>query len=264
MIMDMIPLLGTSKSITELTFGRDEIAGFDINRIDAAAGVCLSVAPGAKNLARVTELFYITGKQIGARGIKHVQRGINGLFKAPAVFIAAGYKRGSRYFVAFEGKKVHIGEIIQELKPSVREQLKKMKIPDKPLVSNGGLIYREFLGGHMIEKHVGKSTEELLERSLNAKPSKSGDPRHFSSFNNLEEAEYIVAETLKANKAKIKKWLKNPTPSQEFELPFDGPIGKLLKENENSTIDVCKSRVVLTPSKELPEGYRILTAYPIE
>ena len=261
-IANFIPLLGTSKAITELIFDYDTIAGQDVNRIVAASGLLLSMVPGEKAACKVVRKFVAKRHAIATKGIKYVEQGIEGLVKAPQAFLEAGYQGASRYFVKLGDQTVHVSEIIKQLESNVQEQLKHMKIPDKPLVPNGGLIYHEWVGGDVIKEHVGKSTDELIERFSQAKPSPIVD--HFSTFNNLKEAEYFVAETIKANSHEIQVWLKDAQRSQEFELSFEKEVGKLLERGEKLTRSVFRSRVVLVPSKECPEGYRILTAYPIE
>lgn len=91
-----------------------------------------------------------------------------------------------------------------------------------------------------------------------------------STFKDLEEAEYFVAETIHQNRAKIQDWLNTTkTRLEHFEYEFTNPTGRLVNDrNESgendSAIDVYSVGVVLAPSEELPHRYSVKTAYPIE
>ena len=63
MALDFIPVVGTVKGVAELALGYDVIAGEDVNRAVAAAGVAASFIPGGKAAAKV-------GSKAFSRGLK--------------------------------------------------------------------------------------------------------------------------------------------------------------------------------------------------
>jgi hypothetical protein len=91
-----------------------------------------------------------------------------------------------------------------------------------------------------------------------------------STFKDLEEAEYFVAETIHQNQTKIQDWLNTTkTRLESFEYVFPNPTGTLVNDrNESgendSAIDVYSVRVVLLPSEDSECHYIIKTTYPIE
>jgi hypothetical protein len=286
-VMDFLPLIGTTKSISELIFGYDHISGEQVHRVVAGFGVVASFVPipgaakagkwigkgiaiGAELLTKKTNGVSVIEKNF-ARLVSHIPREMPEVLKklkpqyeAVKAFTEAGYKGGAKYYALLEDKILHAGDMIKRLKPDVQEQLKHLRIPEKPLVPGGGLLKHEiYVDSHTIEKHVGKSIEYLKERWAKAANSFK-KPDGFSTFNNLEEAEYFVSETIKKNKDEISEWLKTAKRSRRFELPFNKSTGKLLKEGATSVIDVQKVRIILLPSKDVPEGYRILTAFPVQ
>jgi len=228
-IVDFIPLVGTTKSISELIFGYDHISGENVHRVVAGFGVVASFVPipGAakarkfvgKAIVMTTEL--LTKKTDGvsvvekniARLVSHIPREMPEVLKklkpqyeTVKAFTEAGYKGGSRYYALVEDRIMHAGDMIKRLKPDVQEQLKHMRIPEKSLVPGGGLLKHEMHpDAHTIEKHVGKSEEYLEGRVSDEAPRASGKPRHYSSFKDLDEAEYFVAETIQGNKDKISR-----------------------------------------------------------
>src|SRR5690606_4942395 len=68
-----------------------------------------------------------------------------------------------------------------------------VETPDAPEVPGGGLQAHEDAGGHLIERHVGKSEQWLVDRVNRDNISAA------SSFIDLPEAERLVAETLMEN-----------------------------------------------------------------
>lgn len=90
-----------------------------------------------------------------------------------------------------------------------------------------------------------------------------------STFKDLEEAEYFVAETIHQNQAKIQDWLSSTKNRMEhFEWSFPNTTGRLVNDRneseENSAINVRSVRIVLAHKQEAPTLYMIKTAYPIE
>ncbi|MBC8741937.1 hypothetical protein F6X40_35910 [Paraburkholderia sp. UCT31] len=57
------------------------------------------------------------------------------------------------------------------------------------------------LGGHTLEKHVGRTEAQLRER-LRLEPHR----KRVSSFTNLERAEWAISEVMRAHTTQIRKW----------------------------------------------------------
>ncbi|NFT93942.1 hypothetical protein FDF86_16570 [Clostridium botulinum] len=117
------------------------------------------------------------------------------------------------------------------------------------------------MGGHLLEKHVGKSEQELLERLKN-QPKISGS----SSFSDKNIAEDVCYKILsdKNNKIKINEWLSDSKKGNKLVLDYKGIeeelIGIGVKKGEISAKDMYNGMVVL--KKDGKGGYYILTGYP--
>ncbi|QIW80202.1 ribonuclease YeeF family protein [Bacillus tequilensis] len=128
-----------------------------------------------------------------------------------------------------------------------------------PLAPGGGLAAHEAKGGHLIEKHVGKTDGELFQRLI--KDTKiSGS----SSFKDRATAEKVASSVLSdpKNISKIKKWLSNPTSRPTLPLRYKGDgevLGRRVEKGSNVAKDVTNATIVLKKSKN---GEFILTGYP--
>ncbi|WP_250673789.1 RNase A-like domain-containing protein [Paraclostridium ghonii] len=148
------------------------------------------------------------------------------------------------------GRKVNCKEIIDGANPR--------NIKD---ILNGGLDVHESMGGHLLEKHVGKSEKELLER-LKKQPKISGS----SSFSDKNIAEDVCYKILcdKNNKVKINEWLLDSKKGNKLVLDYKGIeedlIGIGVKRGESLAKDMYNGMIVL--KKDGKGGYYILTGYP--
>ncbi|MFE5807347.1 RNase A-like domain-containing protein [Streptomyces sp. NPDC056491] len=86
-------------------------------------------------------------------------------------------------------------------------------------------------GGHTLEKHVGKTDEQLLQRHRDeAKGSGKLQLMSTSSFPDVESAQKYTQYCIRQNTAEIQDWLKNPPPSppsrsfQVSSVPLEGPL----------------------------------------
>lgn len=145
-------------------------------------------------------------------------------------------------------------------KPDENKGTDNAKLEDKssPILS-GGLSEHELKGGHLIERHVGKTDEELLER-LKSNSKISGS----STFKDITTAEQVANTVLTdpKNIKKIEKWLSNPDSNPTLPLKYksDGEIiGRSVSKGSEIVEDVTKARIVLKKDKE---GSFILTGYP--
>ncbi|ARW41500.1 MULTISPECIES: ribonuclease YeeF family protein [Bacillus subtilis group] len=124
-----------------------------------------------------------------------------------------------------------------------------------PLAPGGGLAAHEAKGGHLIERHVGKTDEELLQRlQINKKIRAS------SSFTDRPTAERVANETLTKHKKEIEEWLKSDV-NDPLPLPYRGTevIGRGVRKGSNEVKDMTNARIVLKKNKD---GSFILTGYP--
>ncbi|MFC7370769.1 T7SS effector LXG polymorphic toxin [Fictibacillus iocasae] len=127
------------------------------------------------------------------------------------------------------------------------------------LAPGGGLIAHELKGGHLIERHIGKSDEELLNR-LKSNPKIMGS----STFKDRETAEKVVHIVLNnpANIIKIEKWLANRNSKPTLPLRFRGDgqiIGRSVSRHSGVVENVTNAKIIL---KKDSNGNYVLTGYP--
>ncbi|MGF6916450.1 RNase A-like domain-containing protein [Paraburkholderia sp. 40] len=113
------------------------------------------------------------------------------------------------------------------------------------------------LGGHTIEKHIGKTVEQLRER-LRLEPKRDV----VSSFRDLPTAEWAISKVMESNTAKIRNWAQS-NPRQVLIL-FDN-VGKtagygVLRET-GQLKDMSTVQVVLKYEEYNGMPYYILTSY---
>ncbi|MGM0859601.1 MAG: RNase A-like domain-containing protein [Bacillota bacterium] len=104
-----------------------------------------------------------------------------------------------------------------------------------PLAPGGGLAAHEAKGGHLIERHVGKTDGELFQRLI--KDTKiSGS----SSFKDRATAEKVASSVLSdpKNISKIKKWLSNPNSRPTLPLRYKGD-GEVLGRRGRKRFKCC-------------------------
>lgn len=128
---------------------------------------------------------------------------------------------------------------------------------DTVQVPGGGLQAHEDVGGHLIERHVGKSEEWLVDRVRRENVSAA------SSFRDIDEAEHFVAATLEEHQAAIDAWLDGKGGNRlVIDSRFDASTGISVARGDTSAEDVFSVRLVLERSNALDTGYRIVTGYP--
>ncbi|MFJ7637946.1 RNase A-like domain-containing protein [Peribacillus sp. NPDC097225] len=126
------------------------------------------------------------------------------------------------------------------------------------LAPGGGLAAHEVKGRHLIERHVGKTDEELLERIKN-NPRINGS----STFKDRAIAEKVVSTALSEinNKNAIKSWMSNSQSKSNLVLTYEGTevIGRGVKRGSTTVENMSNARIIL---KKDGEGNYILTGYP--
>jgi hypothetical protein len=111
------------------------------------------------------------------------------------------------------------------------------------------------LGGHILERHVGKSVEELAERAAAQNLDLA------SSFDDAASAEKYIAQAMSKAQAKLDAWLERGKKRLQ--------IDELLDEATGISVDaagvvhrVHGVRIILVRTPDSPSGYRVLTAFP--
>ncbi|PFJ18127.1 hypothetical protein COD67_07415 [Bacillus cereus] len=112
--------------------------------------------------------------------------------------------------------------------------------------------------GHTIERHVGKTEEELKKRLSTDKVSAA------STYYDKETATKAVKDSLKQHDKEIQDWLKN---SKEARLVLNTthsfPVGKtVIKKNMSVKDKLVKTVTVLARDKSGELGFKIITSYP--
>lgn len=112
-------------------------------------------------------------------------------------------------------------------------------------------------GGHTLEKHVGRTDDQLRERL-----ERERDISAASTWTDRAAAEETVAAALHANQSKIDRWNDRGYPRANLALHFDAghPIGRTMHHGEN-TSEPCTSAVVVLKA-ERDGGFIVLTTYP--
>ncbi len=131
--------------------------------------------------------------------------------------------------------------------------------PEQVKVPGGGLRAQEAIGGHTLERHVGWTKDELVDRY-----KKEPNIPAASSFYNEGVAEDAIAAALKAKEAEIKAWVvsgyKGKVPTIHIEMSYDVgitvPKGSTIAHNTRGvTVGIRKDPLA-------PDGYYIITGFP--
>ncbi|HEK9101072.1 RNase A-like domain-containing lipoprotein [Bacillus cereus] len=112
--------------------------------------------------------------------------------------------------------------------------------------------------GHTIERHVGKTEEDLKKRLRTDKVSAA------STYYDKEVATKAVKDSLKQHEQEIENWLKN---SKENRLVLNTkhsfPVGKTVLKKDMSVKDkLINTITVLARDKSGTLGFKIITSYP--
>lgn len=115
------------------------------------------------------------------------------------------------------------------------------------------LTASEASGGHLLEKHVGRTFDDLAAR-LEAEPSRTA----VSTFATMDEAAAAVGTTLQQHQSAIETWVSNGAEKKlVLTTPFDG--GEVLVRGTNEIV-VGKSTLVVLQGDGSGNWY-VLTGY---
>jgi hypothetical protein len=112
--------------------------------------------------------------------------------------------------------------------------------------------------GHTIERHVGRSVEQLRRRFVENRRLRAA-----STFRTQAEAESSIEQTLQSNASEIRDWLRTATDSKAFFADVGHDAGHVLIKATGEMIQVSRVKVVLVPDATAPHGWIIRTAHPM-
>lgn len=117
----------------------------------------------------------------------------------------------------------------------------------------------EVRGGHTLDKHVGRSDQELrqrLDRERNISAA--------STWTNREVAEKTVGQALRAEHDKIVRWEERGYRRPNLALHFDTGhvIGRSVRHGDQSPSPSTQAVIVL--KADGPDSFYVLTSYPEE
>ncbi|WP_329114810.1 RNase A-like domain-containing protein [Streptomyces sp. NBC_01353] len=126
------------------------------------------------------------------------------------------------------------------------------------------------LGSHVVDKHVGKTDEQLEQRlrdQMTVSSTGSVGPKAASTFTDLAGAQRYTQATLDdpGNQVKITSWLaQNPGPRSRKELGIEVPdvVGRTWTRGDNAAHDTKKVLVILKPRPGGHPPYVVLTSMP--
>jgi hypothetical protein len=127
----------------------------------------------------------------------------------------------------------------------------------KDAIPGGGLRAHEGVdGGHTMDRHVGRTVEQLKRRL------EQEDKREVSTFPDEVSADRFVAQALYARRADVARWLaSDPTGNEAFPARLSTVAGSVLRRGASDVVPGRSVQVVLAPSRRFREGFRIVTAY---
>ncbi|WP_305882127.1 RNase A-like domain-containing protein, partial [Pseudomonas sp. NFACC08-1] len=129
--------------------------------------------------------------------------------------------------------------------------------PFSEIVPGGGLAAHEAQGGHLIEKHIGRTDAQLAQR-LEAEPHIPAA----STFPDRPTAELTAARALAANEKKIEKFLASKKDKTTINHTFTHPVGISLLNGRTDYLPASKILLVLKKDERRPLGYFVLTGFP--
>ncbi|WP_374068012.1 RNase A-like domain-containing protein [Paraliobacillus sp. JSM ZJ581] len=143
-------------------------------------------------------------------------------------------------------RDTHVQQEIHTSFVKVTKGIDNVKQGDKSsLTPGGGLNAHELKGEHLIDRHIGKTDEQLFDRLKN-NPKITGS----STFNDRMTAEKVADTVLRdpKNIEKIQKWISDPNSRPTLLLKFKGDkekIGRSATRNSEVIEDVTNAKIIL-------------------
>lgn len=126
-----------------------------------------------------------------------------------------------------------------------------------PAVPGGGLEAHELAGGHLLERHVGKTEAELVARLQEQRNIVSS-----SSFTSQPVAEAVIGLMIARRQEEIQDWLRSGEQRLALDFFANKPVGISVSRRTMKAEPVRGVRLVLERDARFPGGWRILTGYP--
>ena len=120
----------------------------------------------------------------------------------------------------------------------------------------GWLRSHEHSGSHTLTQHVERSDSDLMARF-----SRERRPPFASTFKDLPEAERIIGGVLRRRRGEIEDWLAHGGRRLRLEHRGFRTTGRSMDPTGHAR-DVRGVRVILERDASMPDGFRILTAFP--
>lgn len=116
----------------------------------------------------------------------------------------------------------------------------------------------EALGGHTLERHVGRTDEQLRER-LRSEPNISAA----STYTDRATAEAVIARVFEASATNVERWESRTgrRPNLVLDRTERGPIGRSLRRSARAASSCDHALVVLRWDERRSRSY-VLTSYP--
>ena len=116
----------------------------------------------------------------------------------------------------------------------------------------------EALGGHTLQRHVGKSDADLIER-LRREPQISSA----STYTDRETAERVIAAALRSDNRAFATWRERTGRRPNFVLRYhaDHVIGRSVARGHSNVVP-CHRAVVVLRWDDRRDRYYVLTSYP--
>jgi toxin YxiD len=114
-------------------------------------------------------------------------------------------------------------------------------------------------GGHTLDKHVGRTDDQLRER-LDRERNISAA----STWNDRDAAEQTVGEALRQEQAQIERWEARGERRPNLALHFDAGrvIGRSMRHGDSTSSPCTRAVIVLKTDGE--NSFYVLTTYPEE
>jgi hypothetical protein len=116
----------------------------------------------------------------------------------------------------------------------------------------------EDAGGHLTAKHIGRSDRSILRAAAELPAGKS-----ISTFTDGETAVRAIDLTCSRHAATLEKWLEGSGALLRLEQRCPDVVGRIATHGDGVR-DGTVARVILRRAPELPEGFRVHTAYVID
>lgn len=207
-----------------------------------------------------TALTKVAGGVLGAHGADTAAAGARQLFSGqPTTTLTADGAASLSSLLGADAKTAAmIGVAVDLAVPLVAGAVGALRV----LAVRSGrisLAAEELAGGHTVARHVGR-TEAQLRARLAAQPGIQAA----STFHNLAEAERVVSEALRANKAAILAWSQQAAAGSSKTLVHEAGrvVGFGVVRASGSVQTMSRVTVVLRRVQLQDRIHFVLTAYP--